>query len=76
MKMKNIYERAKLVMPENEIDHHASDLYLKVTDTSTRLVNDYDFMENVSTFRDQIEGKLWYEIPFAFTPYWENPWEN
>ena len=73
--MKNIYEEAVKRMFENEIDHHCSDLYLKVTPESQKLVADYDFAENVTTFRDQIEGKPWYEIPFAYTPYWENPHE-
>lgn len=26
----------------------------------------------LSVFRDQ-EGTPWYELPFCFAPYWENP---
>ena len=73
--MKNIYEEAVKRIPKNEIDHHYSDLYLKVTPTSRKLVDEYEWRGNVTTFRDQIEGKLWYEIPFAFTPYWEDPYK-
>ena len=73
--MKSIYAQAVKLMAQNEIDHHASDLYLKVTPISRELVDQYEWRQNVTTFRDQIEGKLWYEIPFAFTPYWENPYE-
>lgn len=69
--MLNIYERAVESMPQNEIDHHYSDLYLKVTPISKKLVDEYEWRGNVTVFRDQIEGKLWYEIPFAFTPYYE-----
>ena len=73
--MKNIYEEAVKRMPENEIDHHYSDLYLKVTPISKKLVGQYEWRQNVTTFRSQISRERWYEIPFAFTPYWENPYE-
>lgn len=73
--MQNIYERAVESMPKNEIDHWQSDLYLKATPISEKLVDEYEWRGSVTTFLDQVEGKLWYEIPFAFTPYWENPYE-
>lgn len=71
--MRNIYEEAKKVMKPEQIDHHESDLYLMVTKESRKLVNDYEFKFNVTTFVSAIAPHvLWYDIPFAYTPYWEN----
>lgn len=64
--MKNILEKAVKIMKENEIDHHESDLYLKVNENSKKLVGEYDFKENVTTFIDEIDNELWYDIPFAY----------
>lgn len=57
-------------MPLKDIDHNSfgSDLYLRVTSESRKLIDQYDFESNVTTFIDQIEGRLWYDVPFAF-PY-------
>ena len=52
-------------MPPEHIDHWCSDLYLKVTPISEKLIANYDFRNLVHVFIDQIEGKPWYEIPFA-----------
>ncbi len=51
---------------ESEIDTHESDLYVKVNDISTKFVDNYEFKKNVTTFKDEIEHKLWYEIPFEY----------
>ena len=59
-------------MEENEIDNHCSDLYVKKNDISTSFVNEYEFKQNVTTFRDQIEGQIWYDIPFAYSEYYIN----
>lgn len=70
--MVNIYERAFKEMKLDEIDHHYSDLYLKVTPVSKRLVSEYEFKNQVETFRSirpKDAGSLWYDIPFAF------PWK-
>lgn len=64
--MKNILEKAVKIMKENEIDHHESDLYLKVNENSKKLIEEYDFKENVTTFIDEIDDELWYDIPFAW----------
>lgn len=66
--MNNIYFEALKVMPLSDIDHasFSSDLYLRVTPESRRLVSQYDFKNQVTTFKDNIEHDLWYEIPFAF----------
>ena len=58
---------ARKYMDKSEIDHHWSDLYLKATPVSkaiTERVENKDFW--VSTFIDNINHELWYEIPFAY----------
>lgn len=65
-----IYEKAKAVLPKEDIDHHASDLYLRVSPKSTELVNSMKYRNNgmITTFKDNIEGDMWYELPFCY-PY-------
>lgn len=54
-----------------EHDHHESDLYVPVNDSTKKLVKDLEHRTMVSTFKNNIDGSLWYEIPFAYTPWWE-----
>lgn len=70
--MLDIYNMAVQNMNPKDIDHWCSDLYLRVNDVSKHLVNEYRFKNLVSTFIDQIDGVLWYDIPFAFLPYYSN----
>lgn len=67
-----IYEKAKSILPKEDIDHHATDLYLRVSPKSTELVNSMKYRNNgmISTFKDNIDGDLWYELPFCY-PYIE-----
>lgn len=67
---KSIYE--KCVLFEVEIRHHESDLYIPVNELTRALVESYEFKGSVDTFENQIEGGVWYDIPFAFDPYLEN----
>ena len=67
--MDTIYQKAIKSMPENEIAHWCSDLYLKKTETSSRLVSEYEFSNMVTTFI-AIDSTLWYDIPFAYDPFW------
>lgn len=70
--MRNIYEEAIRIMKPEQIDHHATDLYLMVTKESRELISRYEFKRNVTTFVSAIAPHvLWYEIPFAYTPGWE-----
>ena len=66
--MTNIYEIAKRI--GIEIKAHESDLYIPVNDTTKKLVDRYEFKCNVIVFHSH--GTMWYEIPFAYTPFWEN----
>lgn len=52
------------------VDHHESTLYVKVTPESRILVEKYGLVK-ATTFTDNIEGCLWFDVPFAYTPFWE-----
>ncbi len=58
------------IKPE-QMGNHKSDLYVEVNDISKAIIKDYQFKQNVTTFRSNIDGKLNYEIPFAYTPAWD-----
>lgn len=63
-----MYEHCKaLGVP---IENHESDLYVPVTEETTRLVASFPFREQVRTFRHNVHETLWYEIPFSYDPYW------
>ena len=81
MKFYDVYEEAVKRLPSTHIDHHASDLYIKVTPESRLLVEEYRksfikergaYADHITTFRSihpNDKGALWYEIPFHYTPY-------
>jgi hypothetical protein len=52
------------------VDHNESDLYAKVTPESREIVQRYEFKSIVRTFRNNADGKAWYDIPFAYLPWW------
>lgn len=51
--------------------NNSSDLYIPVNDVTTKLVQQYQFRQLVSTFTNQVEGGTWFSIPFAYEPFWE-----
>lgn len=53
-------------IPPEHIDHHESDLYLKITPATTEIINNYQYKGNVTKFIDNIDHELWYEIPFTY----------
>ena len=56
------------------LDNHESDLYAKVTPESTRIIAEYkqaDTHARVSMFVSHLDGERWYDIPFAYTPWWD-----
>ena len=69
--MIEIYYEAKESMLPEEIGNHCSDLYLLKNAVSEKLVARYEFRCDVKTFRSQIDGKIWYDIPFAYYPYFK-----
>ena len=65
----NIYEEMKAAgVP---MDHHESDLYVKVTSRSRQIVQDYEHRENVTTFTSEPDREPWYDIPFGYQPFWD-----
>lgn len=53
-----------------EIENHESDLYCKVTPETTQIIKEYQFKNSVTIFI--YKGERWYDIPFAYDPYWKN----
>ena len=50
---------------------HESDLYVLKTLRSTEIVGAYHSKQNVRTFTNPNDGLTWYNIPFAFDPFWD-----
>ena len=66
----NLYEAIKKA--GIQIQNHYSDLYFPVTPESVAILAQYPAAKRIATtFTNQVEGGLWYEVPFAFRPYWE-----
>ena len=68
-----VYAVAVATLPAEDINHHNSDLYLKCTPAAKAIIDRLENKALLSTFRSNIDGAMWYDLPFCFTPYWENP---
>lgn len=53
-------------------DSHETDLYIPVNEETRALLAGYKFKSNVTSFVSQIDGKRWFDIPFAYLPAWES----
>ena len=51
------------------VQNHESDLYIPVTEETTKLVKEFGLTP--TTFVNQVEGGQWYDVPFAYMPWWE-----
>ena len=49
-------------------DHHESDLYLLATPEAWSAMKQHE--KRGQLFRSEIDGKLYYDIPFAYEPWW------
>lgn len=62
-------------IPPEEIDHHYSDLYVKVSFKSKRVLEEYQRSSGVRYFAEIFKANdgsgLWYDIAFAYDPFWE-----
>lgn len=65
----DIYDVVIKELDSKDIDHHASDLYVRKTPESTEIINRLSNKSLVSTFKDNIDGDIWYELPFCYTPH-------
>lgn len=52
-------------MKAADFDRHDSDLYIRVTPISRKWYKSYKYKNGVTTFVDNIEGELWYDVPFG-----------
>jgi len=53
------------------IANHKSDLYIEVNDANRELLKKHN-ITTATTFRNQVTGKLCYDVPFMFDPFWES----
>lgn len=51
------------------VRNHESDLYIPVNETTRELLQKHD--KKAGTYTNQVEGDQWFDVPFAFTPYWD-----
>lgn len=59
-----------LVAAGVEVSNWQSDLYAPVNETVQEIMKKYPDQSR-STFKSNIDGRLHYEFPFAFDPFWE-----
>jgi hypothetical protein len=53
-------------------DYHESDLYFPVTEKSTAILAQFpQEAKNATTFAENRSGAPWYDVPFAYTPFWD-----
>lgn len=79
IKPSDVLRIAEQKMKPEEIDHHGlghgmDDLYLKVTPVSREIVNNLETKVLVEIFVSQIDGSLWYELPFCYNRTEEERW--
>ena len=63
-----LYER--LTKAGVETDNHESDLYFPLTGDSATILSQFPGQSH-SLFKSQIDGRVWVDAAFAFTPFWE-----
>lgn len=59
-----------LIEAGQPVSNHESDLYCPVNDTTRALIKKHG-ITTATTFRNQVEGGLWFDVPFMFDPFWE-----
>lgn len=52
-----------------ELDNHESDLYVLADDTALKVLDVHRVRRGM--FRSSVDGAYWYEVPFAFDPWWD-----
>jgi hypothetical protein len=65
----------ELVNAGCEIDNHESDLHVKECDKAMSIIFNHFFsagstMKIPSKFVSNIDGSTWWDIPFAYDPFW------
>lgn len=55
-----------------EYDNHESDLYFPVTNETIEILRRFpDCQRTAERFTNQISGDRWFDVPFAYDPFWE-----
>ena len=63
--------------PREQMFHHESDLYVFATRTTSEVIDKWCKANELkrrlfcSTFKDQITGRLMYDIAFQYEPWWK-----
>ena len=68
-----LYDEIVKATSEDQRGNWTSDLQCKVTKATSRVIERYKYRHLVTTFHSAIDHTLWYEIPFAFAPWWSDP---
>lgn len=58
-----------LVLARVRLDSHESDLYALATPISRAIIKDSGWY--CTSFTSQIDGRVWFEVPFAYQPWWD-----
>lgn len=54
-----------------KLDSHESDLYVEASAVATTILKRFPTQwENTRSFTSEIDGRLWFDVPFAFEPFW------
>lgn len=69
IKLLTIYEQMKATGAY--MSSHESDLYVEITEETSKIVENHEYKNNITTFHDEVTQKMCYDIPFAYTPWWE-----
>lgn len=52
------------------LDHHESDLYVLATKVAFDIINKHESY-SMNKFFKSTDSRMWFEIPFAYEPYWQ-----
>lgn len=58
-----------------KLDHHESDLYVKEDFVSIKILNNF-VKKGSSRFWNEVDGQFWFDIPFAYDPFWAKRLKN
>ena len=68
--MKTIHQQLKEI--DVEIFTHYSDLYVEVNEKTTKIIEGYEWKNNVTKFTSWKDGRLMFDIPLANDDYRKN----
>ena len=67
--MDSVY--GKLMAAVCKIDSHESDLYVLATPEAEKILRASDHWPIVRRFTSNVDGLRWFDVPFAYLPFWE-----